>query len=346
MIRKWPILIILYICIALSIHAVEVHFYSSNTIGQKLFELEGAPPFPSGYYVKIDENNTLRKSLYFDNQLLWIEQRVNEGVHTYIDRKDGEGNLLIETHHINNQISTMSQLVDGSYQNETYLYDSKGQLYSIVRESDGIIKKSFFFVNAQGRLEGLMVYQEDLDHKQSLDHTLIFSIEQNTFAIGSNDIFKVNLIKDGKQTSLTYRSGILENERILESSDDTNIEILVDHTYKTQLKTISSVKSGKLLEEVFNSTLNSSEDYHLINSYDENGVLYEKQIQTEEGIMKYTYSLNEFDQRTIRIMNNGLLHKEVTYEEDGRKEKVYLDGIYYATIIYSSDNEIIEVIND
>ncbi len=344
MIRSRPILSILYMCITLSMWAGPVTYHSSNSIGQRLTDLDSKQEVPIGYYLTIEETPTETvKTLYFEDSLEWEEYHTIDGVHAYMDRIDASGKTLLKTHHINNQLVSLQQLIDGDYQSETYLYDMRGQLYSIIRTSDDSVKDSLFFVNDEGRLEGLIVYQEIPDADRVLDHSLIFSTEQDTFAIGNNDVFKINLIKDGVHSTLTYRSGTLQNEKIQEITDEKVIEIIIDHGTDTILETISDPETGRLLEETFNSPTAPSDDYHMINSYDENGVLFEKQVENQEGIMNYSYYLNSDEQRSVRVLNNGILHKEVTYTEDLREEKVYLEGEYYATVVYSEDNEIVEV---
>ncbi len=336
-------LLVLFLCTAVILPAGDVSYYGSNSIGQQLSPLEA--PAGSGYALEVTATDTGTQTvLLHDLEVVWSETSSKDGVHRYITRTSPAGSELYRAHYINSRLVSLSQRIDGFTEEETYLYDEDGLLHTIILERGGEVEHTFFFLDDAGRLEGLMVYQGDAPDWE-LDHTLLFTSSQDAFAIGEAGRFEITYSREDGRDTYSYVGGVLRLETAISRVDGDRQVSERDHQLGTTRLTRYDGETDRVSEEQFTSA-RAKENYSLSNTYDDFGELSSRTVLDASGTTEYRYTVNDEGRDLVTVVRNGQMHKVITYLDDTREEQVYHNGEFYATIIYSDDNEILEVIND
>lgn len=323
-----------------------VTYYASNSIGQEVYRLDEIDLFDKDIYENYvlevdDENGTKRKRLLYNDILQWEEIEETDGVYTTVTRTDGEGRVTEYRKYVKNLLAEELIVHNSITTDTTYHYDVNSHIARIEVVCGDEVWEKRYLINTNGKLSGAVNYKKE-ESDYVLDYILLIHDDSDSFCIGTDDKFRLTVQRPESKEVYEYMHGQKVLEKKSTKQEDGNIlKQTVDYVSNICTTAVYRAYDDTILKETVEN-IGSNEATTTEYSYDADNELIEKKVTKQDSTTTYLYS-STAGNRVVTIYENDILLKVVTYRDTEREEKLYLDGEYYTTITYSSDDHILRI---
>ncbi len=324
----------------------DVTYYASNSIGQRVYRLDEIDLFDKNIYEKYvlevdDGNGTRRKRLLYNDMLQWEEIEETDGVYTTVTRTDRTGAVIEYRKYVNSLLAEELTVHNSVVTDTTYHYDANGHIILVEAVSGDDIWKKKYLINKNGKLSGTINYKKK-ENDYVLDYMLLIHGDLDSFCIGTDDKFKLTVQRSESKDVYEYLHGqkVLE-KKITQQAGGNILKQTIDYVSGVCTTAVYRACDDTILKETVQN-IGSNDGTTTEYSYNADNELIEKRVTKQDSTTTYIYSSTDGN-RVVTIYENGILLKVVTYKGTEREEKLYLDGEYYTTITYSSDDHILRI---